>query len=79
MRFCKLDWKPDAGHERPRVISGTRVLYEVDDKAVLTDGQHVHLSVVLALLGREVGLEEGRLDAVIEAGGLEGVLVKAGG
>lgn len=78
MRFCKLDWKPDTGHERPRVISGTRVLYEVDDKAVLTDAQHVHLSVVLALLGRETGLEEGRLDAMRQAGGLGEVLVRTG-
>jgi hypothetical protein len=78
MRFCKLDWKPDAGQARPRIISGTRVIREVDTLAVLTDAQHIHLAVVLALLGRDIGVEEGRLDAMVQAADLGEVLVRTG-
>jgi hypothetical protein len=63
MRFCKLDWKPDAGQARPRIISGA---------------QHIHLAVVLALLGRDIGVEEGRLDAMVQAADLGEVLVRTG-
>jgi hypothetical protein len=75
MRFCKLDWKPDVGVE-PRVISGTRVIYRIDPGALLGSVQHIHLSVTLALLSKDIGIEEGRLDAMVEAGGLRDVLVR---
>jgi hypothetical protein len=78
MRFCKLDWKPDTGRE-PVVISGSREVYRVLPGAVLDEAQRGYLSVTLALLAKEIGIEEGRLDAMVEAGGLGEVLVKVGG
>lgn len=77
MRFCKLDWKPDTG-TAPRVISGTRVIYEITVPVELTTWQQLHLSVVLALLSKDIGIEEQRLDAMVEAGGLGNILVKMG-
>jgi hypothetical protein len=77
MRFCKLDWKPDTGTS-PRVISGTRVIYEITVPVELTTWQQLHLPVVLALLAKDIGIEEQRLDAMVEAGGLTGVMVRTG-
>lgn len=78
MRFCKLDWKPDAVEGPPRIISGTRVLYEVDPMATCDDPQRTYLTALLALLAKDIGIEEGRLDAMIEAGRLREIVVRVG-
>jgi hypothetical protein len=75
MRFCKLDWKPDTGGE-PRVISGTRVIYEIQSGVAMTVGQRIFFPIVCALLAKDIGIEEARLDAMVEAGGLGNILVK---
>jgi hypothetical protein len=83
MRWCKLDWKPDTG-TKPRVVTGTRTLYVVDTGATPEGGKGAAhearcFAMIVAQLSRDMGVDEARLAAMIQEGGLEKVFVLAEG
>lgn len=73
MRYCKLDWKPDAGIG-PRIFSGTRVMYDIVAGVPMDAHQAAHFPVLMALLAKDVGLDEDRVEAMVTAGRLEGIV-----